>query len=80
MSESKVSGLSRTVIKDGWELRIVISEADDGGWLLEIGDDAGSGTHWTEPFATEQQALDEALKTIEEGVAAFTHPQPWRYN
>lgn len=80
-AEPKVSALSQTVTKDGWKLDIVIFESGDGGWLLEIGDGDGSGTHWTEPFATEQEALDTALKAIEvEGVAAFTHPQPWRNN
>ena len=79
MRRPEISELSRTVKKDGWELDIVIMDDGEGKWLLSIHDDSGGGTHWTESFDTEQRALDEALKAIdEEGVASFTVPQPWR--
>lgn len=75
----KVSELSRTVQKDGWQLAIVIFEDGEGGWLLEIQDDSGTSSCWTEPFATEQAALVEALRTIDENDISYFHEsQPWK--
>lgn len=77
--EPRMSELCRTVSKDGWDLEIFIFEDGEGGWLLEIENDSGTSTCWTEPFNTEQAALDEALKTIQENDIAYFHePQPWR--
>ena len=77
----KISPLSRTVQKDGWDLHVVIYEDGDGEWGLEISDDTNSATCWLELFETEQQALDEALKTIEEnGLDCFYEPRPWLEN
>ena len=75
----KLSALCRTVTKDGCELEIFIFEDGEGKWLLEIENDSGTSTCWSEPFDTEQQALDEALKTIEENsIEYFEESQPWR--
>jgi hypothetical protein len=75
----QMSALCRTVQKDGWELEICIFEDGEGKWLLEIVNDANTSTCWTDPFDTEQQALDEALKTIKENdIAYFEESQPWR--
>ena len=72
------SPLCRTVKKDGWDLDILIFEDEQGTWLLEIRNDTGVSTCWIDPFETEQAALDEALKTIEEsGIEDFHAPQPW---
>lgn len=75
----KMSSLCQTVKKDGWDLEVFIFEDGEGKWLLEVVDDAGTSTCWTEPFETEQVALDDALKTIEEnGIEYFSEPKPWR--
>lgn len=74
-----MSSLCRTVTKDGWNLEIFIYEDGEGQWLLEVVNDADVSTCWTESFETEQDALDEALKTIEENSIEYFHePQPWR--
>ena len=47
--------------------------------MLQVFDERNTGTHWIEPFDTEQQALDEALKVIEEeGIEAFSESLPYR--
>ena len=67
------SGLSTTNDECGLDLRIDIYRLEDNRtWSLEIVDDEGTSTVWDELFKTDQEALDEALKTIrEEGAAAF---------
>jgi hypothetical protein len=75
----KVSPLCRTITKDGWALEIVIYEDGEGQWLLEVVNDADVSTCWTEPFETDQAALDEALKAMEENSIEYFHErQPWR--
>jgi hypothetical protein len=74
-----MSALCQTVVKDGWELDIFIFEDGEGKWMLEVVDDMNTSTCWTDSFDTEQQALDEALKTIQEnGIEYFHESQPWR--
>lgn len=43
-----------------------IYEDGEGGWLLEVVDEYRNATVWDAPFETDREALDEALKTIEE--------------
>jgi hypothetical protein len=75
----RMSPLCRTVTKDGWSLRIVIYQARKGQWMLEIANDADVSTCWIEPFKTDEAALSEALKAIEENSIEYFHePQPWR--
>lgn len=74
-----LSPLSRTFTRDGWTLEIEIYEDGSGKWLLEVVDERSTSTVWTEPFDTEQLALDEALRVIEEeGIAAFSASLPYR--
>jgi hypothetical protein len=65
MKAPRVSSLSKTVVRHGCELDIVIVESEDGKWYLQVTNELNVSTHWTEPFDTEQAALDEALKAIE---------------
>ena len=67
------SGLSTANSECGLDLRIDIYRLEDNPtWSLEIIDDEGTSTVWDELFKTDQEALDEALKTIrDEGVSAF---------
>ena len=74
-----MSALCRTVKKDGSELEICIFEDGEGRWLLEIVNEENTSTCWAEPFDTEQQALDEALKAVEENdLEYFRESEPWR--
>jgi uncharacterized protein len=68
------SPLSRSLSEDGHTLRIEIyGGAGEPGWILEIEDERGTSTVWSEPFDTEQAALDEALAAIAEegGIGPF---------
>jgi uncharacterized protein len=69
------SSLSQTVIRDGKPVKLEIYDDAHGGWLLEAVDQYGNSTVWDESFATEQAALDEALRAIdEEGIDLLIGP------
>jgi uncharacterized protein len=73
-----ISALSRTITRDGWNLEVAIIK-QGGRWRLEVIDERGTSSVWLKLFKTEQSALDEALRTIEEeGVAAFSESLPYR--
>jgi hypothetical protein len=79
VADPRFSPLCRTIRKDGWKLEICIFEDGEGKWLLEVINDVNTSTCWTEPFNTDQEALDEALRTIKEnGIEDFHVSQPWR--
>jgi hypothetical protein len=67
------SGLSREVQVDGSDLQIEIYRLEHRKyWTLEIIDEKGTSTVWDDSFGTDQEALDEAQKTIlKEGIGAF---------
>jgi len=62
----KMSALCQSVTRDGKTVQIDIYEDGNNAWLLEVIDEHGNSTVWDDPFSTEQGALDEVLKTIEE--------------
>ena len=69
----KHSPLSRTVTRDGETVYVEIFEDGEGGWLLEVVDEYGNSTVWDLPFESDSEALEEAIRTIEEeGIAALT--------
>jgi hypothetical protein len=71
--EPGVSLLSRTVNHQGALLHIEIYEDGEGRWLLAVTNDDRVTNHWTESFATDREALEEAMKAIkEEGVDGFS--------
>ena len=67
------SSKSQRVLVDGHPLSIEIYRIEtDPMWTLEVVDDEGTSTVWEDPFATDADALEEAVKAInEEGIAAF---------
>jgi hypothetical protein len=67
------SGLSRRMTVEGHNLSIEIYKLECGvGWSLEVVDEEGTSTVWDDLFDTDQAALDEVLKAInEEGLSAF---------
>jgi hypothetical protein len=74
--EIVMSPLSRKVTKDGFTVEIMIyHDGDDDEWHLEVVDQEEGSTVWGDPFPTDQAALDEVMRTIEEeGIATFLVP------
>jgi hypothetical protein len=74
MSDPKIirSALSRTIREGAIEIRIDIYRLETTDWSLEVVDQTGVSTVWDYLFPTDQSALDEVMKTIdEEGVGTF---------
>ncbi|MEM6495344.1 MAG: hypothetical protein AAF709_01315 [Pseudomonadota bacterium] len=67
------SRLSQTITREGVTVEINIYRwTDDDEWTLEISGASDDAVIWTEPFASDQLALDAALAAIDkEGVASF---------
>jgi uncharacterized protein len=63
---SNHSSLAQSVTRDGKTVQIDIYEDGKGGWLLEVVDEYWNSTVWDAPFASDREALAEALKTIDE--------------
>jgi len=74
--EIEMSPLCRKETHDGITVEILIYRGkDDEGWLLEVVDEEDASTVWDDPFPTDQAALDEAMRTIEEeGIVTFLRP------
>ena len=71
------SPLCQSVTRDGKTVRIEIYKDGEGAWLLEVVDDFGNSTVWDDPFASDQEALDEVLRTIdEEGIDSLIGSPP----
>jgi uncharacterized protein len=60
------SPLSQSLTRDGKTVQIEIYEDGEGGWLLEVVDEHGNSTVWDDPFQTDKEALDEAIRSIDE--------------
>jgi uncharacterized protein len=67
------SPLSQKITRDGTTIEVLIYRGEhETAWLLEVVDHAGGSTVWDETFQTEQAALNEVLRTIDdEGIACF---------
>ena len=67
------SGLSQRTTVEGREFKIEIYRLEqEPKWSLEVVDEDGTSTVWDDLFETDQAALDEVLKTIEDkGLSAF---------
>ncbi len=67
------SPLERKVERDGVWVKICIYRGEgDPVWLLEVEDHRGGSTVWDDRFETDQAALDEALRSIDEdGIESF---------
>ena len=71
------SPFSQRFTRDGTTVEIQIYEDGNAGWLLEVVDEFGNSTVWNESFLTDQDALAEALNTIDrEGIAALIGSVP----
>ena len=67
------SPLEQTYNAEGHSVQIHIYRSMNSQWVLEVVDETGTSTVWDELFATDAQALAEALMAIQaEGIGNFT--------
>lgn len=74
------SPLSQHVTRNGVTVRVDIYGDSDNRWILEIVDAENTSHVWDEHFETDQQALDEALRALDEEPLEFlgrNAQQPW---
>lgn len=73
--DPRVSSLAQSITRDGKTVQIDIYENGEGGWILEVVDEYGNSTVWDDSFASDREALDEALITIDEnGIDSLIGP------
>jgi hypothetical protein len=67
------SPLNQRITRDGTTIEVLIYRGEhEAAWILEVVDHAGGSTVWEETFQTEQDALNEVLRTIDgEGIGCF---------
>ena len=65
------SPLSQSVTRNGVEVRVEIYGDSQGGWILEVVDAENTSHVWDEHFETDQQALTEALRALDEEPLEF---------
>jgi len=71
----KESPLSQSATREGKTVSIEIYEDGSGKWILEVVDEFNNSTVWDEPLNTEEEALAEAMRTIEkEGISSLIGP------
>lgn len=71
------SPLNRTASRNGRSVEVEIYRAENEDWILEVVDEHGNSTVWNDLFPTDQAALDEAMRTIDEqSINAVTGPPP----
>ena len=73
--EIENSPLSQKITKDNVTVEVCIYRGKgDPKWILEVVDQEGGSTVWQDEFATDREALAEAINVIEtEGIASFLH-------
>jgi hypothetical protein len=65
------SPLSQSVTRNGVTVRVEIYGDSQGGWILEIVDAEYASHVWDEHFETDQLALTEALRALDEEPLEF---------
>ena len=65
------SPLSQSITRNGVEVRVEIYGDSQGGWILEIVDAENASHVWDEHFETDQQALTEAIRALDEEPLEF---------
>lgn len=65
------SPLSQSVTRNGVEVRVDIYGDSQGRWILEVVDAENTSHVWDEHFETDQQALTEALRALDEEPLEF---------
>ena len=65
------SPLCQSVTRSGVEVRVEIYGDSQGAWILEVVDAENTSHVWDEHFVTDQQALTEALRALDEEPLEF---------
>ena len=65
------SPLSQSVTRNGLEVRVEIYGDSEGRWILEVVDAENTSHVWDEHFETDQLALTEALRALDEKPLEF---------
>lgn len=65
------SPLSQSITRNGISVQVEIYGDSQGQWILEIVDAENASHVWDEPFETDQQALAEALRALDEETLEF---------
>lgn len=67
------SGRSKTIVVDGYPFSIDIFRLEtDAAWTLEVVDHENTSHVWDQQFASDTEARDAAVKTLEaDGALAF---------
>lgn len=63
--------LSQNVTRNGVSVRVEIYGDSNGGWILEVVDAENASHVWDAPFETDQEALAEALRALDEETLDF---------
>ena len=77
MGEAKIemSPLCRHIVRDGTSVEVLIYSDGNYGWILEVVDEEDASTVWDNSFLTDQAALEEVTRIIEEeGISSFLRP------
>ena len=70
--EIEMSPLCRKICRDGTSVEVLIYSDGNYGWILEVVDEEDASTVWDNPFLTDQAALAEVMKIIDEkGIYSF---------
>ena len=67
------SPLCRRITRNRTMIEVLIYRGEDeSDWLLEVEDESGGSTVWTETFASDAAALEQVMSVIEEeGIEIF---------
>ena len=75
-SEFVESALSQRVTRHGVTVQVEIYGDGEGRWILEVVDAQGTSIVWDERFETDQEALDEAITSLESNPIEFSGNAP----
>jgi hypothetical protein len=70
------SALSQRVTRHGVTVQVEIYGDGEGRWILEVIDAQGTSIVWDEHFETDQDALDEAIASLESNPIEFSGNAP----
>ncbi|MCW7541657.1 hypothetical protein OOT46_28050 [Aquabacterium sp. A7-Y] len=66
------SPLSQTISRHGVTVQVEIYEDGKGKWILEVVDQQNTSHVWDDPFETDELALAEAIRALEEEPLEFS--------
>ena len=63
--ELVMSPLCQSIERNGNSVDVEIYQDGEGKWILEVVDEFSNSTVWDDHFSTDQEALDEVVRTID---------------